>query len=56
MSRTVRGSKPPGFEYWSKRPGNKHGNLMGIYAKKFTARKERSEGKLACASEEDWGV
>ena len=52
MSRTKRGSKPPGFEYWSKRAGNKHGGLLGSQQKKFTARMERHM-KI---NEEDWGV
>lgn len=45
MSRTNKGSKPPGFEYWSKRPFNKHGGSTGKYAKKRTHKAERKEGK-----------
>ena len=53
MSRTKRGSKPPGYEYWTARPGNKHGiQGYGKQAKKNTHRKERRM-KI---NEEDWGV
>ena len=45
MSRTKRGSKAPGFEYWGKRPGNKHGQTPGELSKKFTHKKERQAAK-----------
>ena len=47
MSRTVKGSKGPFFEYWSKRKFNKGGSLYsaGRKTKKFTIRAERAESK-----------
>lgn len=53
MSRTRKGSKPAGFEFWSARPGNKHGNLMGKDAKRFTHRRERQEGRRSCRAVAD---
>lgn len=44
MSRTVRGGKAPGFEYWSKREGNKSNYAsVGATQKKITHRKERRQ-------------
>ena len=57
MSRTRKGRKPAGFEFWSARPGNKHGNLMGKDAKRFTHRRERQEGRRSCravADAQEW--
>ena len=45
MSRTKSGSKGPGFEYWTARPGNKHGAFPGKTSKKATNRAERQQGK-----------
>lgn len=46
MSRTVRGGKAPGFEYWSKRPGNKSTYAsVGSEQKKITHRLERREAQ-----------
>lgn len=46
MSRTRKGKKAPGYEYWSKRPGsNKSGSGPGRIAKTRTHRLERLEGK-----------
>ena len=46
MSRTYRkGSKSPGTEYWSKRPGTKKNNNPGKDAKRLNSRMERIEGK-----------
>lgn len=45
MSRTKKGSKSPGEEYWTKRPGNKWGQTPGSFAKKRTHKMERQEGK-----------
>lgn len=46
MSRTRKGSKAPGYDYWSARPGNRHGALgYGPYAKRRTHRLERQSGK-----------
>ena len=55
MSRTRKGSKPPGYEYWSKRPGNKHGGLLGVRQKKFTHRAERKQGKDQCRDNDGGG-
>ena len=44
MSRTRKGSKGPGYEFWSKRPG-KGRMSSGPYAKLLTHRAERQEGK-----------
>ena len=43
MSRTRKGSKPPGYEFWSKRPAGQGGR--GAYAKKITHKVERLDGK-----------
>jgi len=45
MSRTRKGSKPGGFEFWSKRPGN---FARGRYAKTITHRIERRDSKSEC--------
>lgn len=45
MSRTKKGKKAPGFEYWSRRPGNKHGGTVGATTKHFTHKAERQQGK-----------
>jgi hypothetical protein len=46
VSRTKRGSRPVGYDYWSKRPGNKGGiSGHGPDAKKRTRRTERQQGK-----------
>lgn len=46
MSRTKSGSKGPGHEYWSNRPGNRHGGLLGRAQKRWTHRAERRIGRL----------
>lgn len=46
MSRTKKGSKGPGYEYWSRREGNKKGGLLGRSQKKITLGKERAKSKL----------
>lgn len=48
MSRTTRGGKGPGFEYWTKRPGNRNGGTPGVFTKKTTHRTERQQGKQDC--------
>lgn len=56
MSRTHKGSKPVGYEYWSKRPGNKCGNLLGAdkFTKKLTHSRERLRGnRLQYAHKQD---
>jgi len=45
MSRTVKGRKPCGYEYWSKRPFNKSGGCIGSYGKRRTHKAERQQGK-----------
>jgi len=43
MSRTKKGKKSPGFDFWSKRPFSGLG--FGKFIKKRTHKKERSLGK-----------
>lgn len=43
MSRTIKGGKGPGYEYWSKRPGS--GGATGKKAKKFIHHTERQRNK-----------
>lgn len=44
MSRTKKGSKAVGYDFWTRRPGNKHGaNGCGPYAKLRTHKMERVE-------------
>ena len=43
MSRTIKGTKPPGFEYWSKRPGSRCG--FGKKIKQKTKERERMQSK-----------
>lgn len=45
MSRTKRGGKAPGHEYWSNRPGNKGGGLPGKITKRRTSKAERRKAK-----------
>jgi hypothetical protein len=44
MSRSVKGAKGPGYEYWGSRLP-KHGMCPGRYTKKRTHRHERRQGK-----------
>ncbi|MNK29197.1 hypothetical protein D3C87_475880 [compost metagenome] len=44
MSRTKRGSKGPGYEYWGKRPPSGH-HAPGAKAKRVTHKAERQQGK-----------
>lgn len=47
MSRTIKGSKGSGHEYWSRRPFNRHGGQIspngGKHTKKRTHKAERRE-------------
>lgn len=43
MSRSKKGKKGPGYEYWSKRPMS--GRPPGKKTKKLTHRKERAKAK-----------
>jgi len=47
MSKTIKGSKGPGYEYWGRRSwgGGKYLADPGRYTKKQTARKERRQSK-----------
>ena len=46
MSRTKKGAKSAGYEYWSRRPySNKHGADPGRVTKDLTHRAERREAK-----------
>jgi hypothetical protein len=49
MSRTKKGSKPFGVEFWTARPFNRHGSPTGAYAKKRTHKAERAQGKRETA-------
>lgn len=51
MSRTIKGSKPPGYYFWSPRPGNKGGGGRGKFAKVNTHRIERRNAKIAVRKE-----
>lgn len=53
MSRTIRGSKPVGYDYWSARPLNRGGGLVGKHTKKFTSRIERRNSKIETDQELD---
>lgn len=43
MSRTKKGAKPPGYDFWSRRPHS--GNGFGPVVKNFTHRVERQQAK-----------
>lgn len=46
MSRSQKKQKPPGFEYWSRRPMSRnHGATPGRVTKKITHKRERGEAK-----------
>jgi hypothetical protein len=45
MSRTVKGAKGPGYEYWSRRPGNLGGSQPGSATKRVTTKLERAASK-----------
>jgi hypothetical protein len=60
MSRSVTGSKGPGFEYWGARPGNKYGGHHGTRAhkgsnwqKKATRKAERQMNKVRLSEKWD---
>lgn len=55
MSRTKKGGKGPGYEFWSKRPGKgEYGGTDGSkYGKKLTHKAERREGKDVTKKEEE---
>ena len=45
MSRTIKGAKGPGYDFWSRRAGNFGANGFGPIAKHITHRKERTQNK-----------
>lgn len=45
MARSKKGAKPPGYDYWTKRPYSSHG--FGPEVKKWTHRAERIQSKEA---------
>lgn len=45
MSRTKKGSKGPGNEFWTARPGNKQGGVANKITKKHTHKAERRLAK-----------
>jgi len=45
MSRTIKGHKGPGYDFWSRRPPNTGCQGYGPFAKKVTHRKERRINK-----------
>jgi hypothetical protein len=51
MSRTNKGSKPSGYEYWSARPLNKGGGCIGGFTKTLTSRIERRDSKALVRKE-----
>lgn len=51
MSRTSKGRKAPGSEYWSRRPFNKHGGTLGRFHKRRTHKAERREWKATGVEE-----
>ena len=53
MSRTVKGKKPIGCDFWSKR-ANSIGKILGTgsYVKLLTHRRERAEGKKSCLKQD----
>lgn len=55
MSRTRRGGKGPGYEYWSARPFNQAGGTIsphgGKHTKKRTHKAERAEGRAEAREE-----
>jgi hypothetical protein len=52
MSRSRKGSKGPGYDYWTKRPGNNGAQGFGPDVKRHTHRLERIENKKAAPKEQ----
>jgi hypothetical protein len=46
MSRSDKAKKAPGYEYWGRRPHNKHGGIPGKVTKRKTTRTERQQSKV----------
>lgn len=53
MSRSKKGGKGCGFEYWTKRAGNKDCPPPGKYSKKRTHKLERLEDKKLVKEEKE---
>lgn len=51
MSRSQRGEKPVGHEYWGRRPKNKNGQAPGAEVKKRTHKTERRQAKKELSDE-----
>ena len=45
MSRSIKGAKSQGYEYWTKRPCNGIGGIPGKHTKKLTHKIERQNNK-----------
>jgi len=45
MSRTIKGTKGAGYEYWSRRPCKQRFPSPGPVAKRLTHRAERRQGR-----------
>jgi hypothetical protein len=57
MSRSKRGSKGPGYDYWTRRLGNNGCQGYGPYVKRRTHRLERLESKKIVQKErKDLGI
>jgi len=58
MSKTLKKSKPLGYEYWTRRPGNSGGSPPGRVTKVLTHRAERRHARRAeyLASKEEFDV
>lgn len=55
MSRTKKGRKAPGHEYWTARPFNRCGQTPGPFAKHRTHKAERQQAKAKAKEESDNG-
>lgn len=56
MSRSRKGTKAPGYEYWSSRPiSNRGGATPGHFTKKRTHKAERQQEKRCSADEQQGG-
>jgi len=53
MSRTNRGEKGPGYDYWTSRLPGPCGMIPGRQTKKWTARHERRKDKDKCRDPEE---
>jgi hypothetical protein len=52
MSRTIKGAKGCGYDYWTRRLGNNGMQGYGKDVKRRTHRLERLEGKRVCRRDE----